>query len=199
MTAEHAVIGATDHDPRRKATGKMRGRRLNHFYPGFSDVSQGESRDGDLSQLPERLDILASAAHPQLRAACRKIAVGDEFALTPAELRPMERAIASVRRASGAARIVAKALLAELGAPPAVELPRSASRAPRWPPGFVGSLAHDGEFAVAAVAPAASILGVGIDVEPALPLPEDLLDMIATHENVSSSKAISSRRGCFSA
>jgi 4'-phosphopantetheinyl transferase EntD len=52
---------------------------------------------------------------------------------------------------------------------------------------------------VAAVAPAASILGVGIDVEPALPLPEDLLDMIATHENVSSSKAISSRRGCFSA
>jgi 4'-phosphopantetheinyl transferase EntD len=55
-----------------------------------------------------------------------------------------------------------------------------ASRAPRWPPGFVGSLAHDREFAVAAVAPAASILGVGIDVEPRLPLPEELLDMIAT-------------------
>jgi 4'-phosphopantetheinyl transferase EntD len=92
----------------------------------------------------------------------------------------MERAIASVRRASGAARIVAKALLAELGAPPAVELPRSASRAPLWPPGFVGSLAHDPEYAAAAVAPTAAIRGVGIDIEPPLPLPEDLLDVIAT-------------------
>ena len=92
----------------------------------------------------------------------------------------MDRAIASVRRASGAARIVARALLAELGAPPAVELPRSASRAPQWPPGFVGSLAHDGEYAAAAVAPAPSIRGVGIDIEPPLPLPEDLLDVIAT-------------------
>ena len=131
-------------------------------------------------QFSERLRALASVAHPQLRAACRKIAVGDEFALTPEELRPMERAIAPVRRASGAARIVAKTLLAELGAPPEVELPRLASRAPRWPPGFVGSLAHDREFAVATVAPAASILGVGIDVEPRLPLPEELLDIIAT-------------------
>ena len=136
--------------------------------------------DGVEQELSERLRSLASAAHPALRVACRRIALGDEFALTPAELRPMERAVASVRRASGAARIAAKGLLAELGAPPGVELPRSASRAPRWPPGFVGSLAHDRDFAVAAVAPAASILGVGIDVEPPLPLPEDLLDMIAT-------------------
>jgi 4'-phosphopantetheinyl transferase EntD len=92
----------------------------------------------------------------------------------------MDRAIASVRRASGAARIVAKALLGELGASPGVELPRSSSRAPQWPPGFVGSLAHDREFAAAAVARTPSILGVGIDIEPPLPLPEDLLDMIAT-------------------
>jgi 4'-phosphopantetheinyl transferase EntD len=143
-------------------------------------VTHDEISRDTLSQLSERLGALAGAAHPQLRAACRRIAVGDEFALTPAELRPMNRAIASVRRASGAARIVAKALLAELGAPPPVELPRSASRAPQWPPGFVGSLAHDGEYAAAAVAPAPSIRGVGIDIEPPLPLPEDLLDVIAT-------------------
>ena len=145
-------------------------------------MTHDESSGAILSQLSERLDILASAAHPQLRAACRKIAVGDEFALTPAELRPMDRAIASVRRASGAARIVAKALLAELGGPPAVELPRSsASRAhPQWPSGFVGTLAHDDEFAVAAVTRVPSIRGVGIDVEPPLPLPGDLLDVIAT-------------------
>ena len=92
----------------------------------------------------------------------------------------MDRAIASVRRASGAARIVAKTLLANLGASPPFELPRSASRAPLWPPGFVGSLAHDDEFAAAAVAPSEAIRGLGIDIEPALPLPEALLDTIAT-------------------
>ena len=92
----------------------------------------------------------------------------------------MDRAIPSVRRASGAARIVARTLLANLGASPPFELPRSASRAPLWPPGFVGSLAHDDEFAAAAVAPSEAIRGLGIDIEPALPLPEALLDTIAT-------------------
>jgi 4'-phosphopantetheinyl transferase EntD len=132
------------------------------------------------SDLSDKLAILASAAHPELRAGCREIAAGDELALTPAELRPMDRAVASVRRASGAARIVARGLLAKLGASPEVELPRSASGAPQWPPGFVGSLSHDDRFAVAAVARAPTILSVGIDVEPPLPLPEDLLDMVAT-------------------
>jgi 4'-phosphopantetheinyl transferase EntD len=132
------------------------------------------------SPLSERLGALARAAHPELRAACRMIAAGDELALTPTELRPLERSIPSVRRASGAARIVAKALLAELGAPAGVELPRSTSRAPTWPKGFVGSLAHDKEYAAAAVARSTSLRGVGIDIEPALPLPEELLDRIAT-------------------
>ena len=153
--------------------------KLSHFNPGFSDVSQDESSGGALSQLSDRLNVLASAAHPQLLAACREITFGDEFALTPAELLPMNRTIASVRRKSGAARIVAKTLLAKLGASAGVELPRSTSGAPEWPPDFVGSLAHDGEYAVAAVARATFIRGVGIDVEPALPLPEDLLDMVA--------------------
>ena len=100
-------------------------------------MSKDGSADKARIQLSERLRALASAAHPQLRAECRRIADGDEFALTPAELRPIERAVAQVRRASGAARIVARTLLTELGAPPGVELIRSASRAPKWPPGFV--------------------------------------------------------------
>ena len=150
------------------------------FNPGFSEVTDEETSREALPQLSVRLSLLARSAHPQLCAACRQITVGDEFALTPAELRPIERSIASVRRASGAARIVARTLLAKLGASPAVELPRSASRAPRWPPGFVGSLAHDHEYAVAAVARSSALRGVGIDIEPPLPLPEGLLEMIAT-------------------
>jgi 4'-phosphopantetheinyl transferase EntD len=144
-------------------------------------VTDGKSSGNILAPLSERLDALAGAAHPLLRAGCREITAGDELALTPAELSPMDRSIVSVRRASGAARIVAKTLLAKLGASPEVELPRSASRAPVWPPGYVGSLAHDDEYAAAAVAPAHALRGVGIDIEPALPLPEDLLGTIATH------------------
>ena len=143
-------------------------------------MTDDENSGAILSSLSERLDALASAAHPQLRAACRKITAGDELALTPAELRPMGRSIDSVRRASGAARIVARTLLAKLGASPGVELPRSASRAPHWPPGFVGSLAHDHHYAAAAVARSLSLRGVGIDIEPPLPLPEGLLEIIAT-------------------
>jgi len=143
-------------------------------------VSNDESGCKTSMQLSERLDALAQVAHPGLLAACRRIAVGDELALTPAELRPLERSIDKVRRASGAARIVARTLLAKLGASPGVELPRSASRAPAWPAGFVGSLAHDDEFAVAAVAGSISLRSVGIDIEPALPLLEDLIDLIAT-------------------
>jgi 4'-phosphopantetheinyl transferase EntD len=44
----------------------------------------------------------------------------------------------------------------------------------------VGSLAHDSNVAVAAVAKASEFLGVGIDVEPAEPLDSDLLDIVAT-------------------
>lgn len=136
---------------------------------------------GDAARLLARqLAVLAAAADPELRAGCRAIAPGDECALTAAELAPIARAVTPVRRASGAARILARALLAELGAPADVELPRLASGAPRWPAGFAGSLAHDDEFAVAAVAPDRLLQGVGIDVEPAAPLPEDALALIAT-------------------
>jgi 4'-phosphopantetheinyl transferase EntD len=155
------------------------------FNPGFDEVTDNACGDKARSLLSERLNLLARSAHPRLCAACREISAGDEFALTPAELRPMERSIASVRRASGAARIVARGLLAKLGVSPDVELPRSPTRAPQWPQGFVGSLAHDRQFAAAAVAPSTSLRGVGIDIEPAEPLPEDLLETIATRSEQS--------------
>lgn len=93
---------------------------------------------------------------------------------------PIRNAIAPVRRASGAARIVAKELPSKLGAPPNLDLSKSNSGAPLWPQSFVGSLAHDHEVAVALVAPSRSLRSVGVDVEPILPLPGHLLDLVAT-------------------
>jgi 4'-phosphopantetheinyl transferase EntD len=132
------------------------------------------------SELSHALAGLAAAAHPALRSGCRPITLGDECALTEAELAPVRNAVTSVRRATGTARILARALLAEAGGPCGAEIPRARSGAPRWPPGFVGSLAHDAEFAVAVVAPSQSVVSVGVDLEPALPLPGDLLDLVAT-------------------
>lgn len=134
--------------------------------------------------LAARLAALAAAAHPALRTGCRAIAEGDEFALTATELATMGRAVAAVRRASGAARIVARDLLARLGGPLSAELPRAPSGAPRWPEGYAGSLAHDAVVAVAVVTPAGALHGVGVDVEPALPLEAAILPLIATRDEL---------------
>jgi 4'-phosphopantetheinyl transferase EntD len=55
---------------------------------------------------------------------------------------------------------------------------RSPSGAPFWPEGVVGSLAHDDEFAVAAVALRTDIARLGVDIEPAEPLPSDIVDRV---------------------
>lgn len=131
-------------------------------------------------QLSDQLTALGRLAHPELQVACRSITIGDELALAPAELAPLAGSVVSVRRASGAARIIAKEILARLGSPPPVELPKSASGAPRWPDGYVGSMAHDEACAIVAIAPAWAIRGVGIDVEPRQALPKNLLHLVAT-------------------
>jgi len=116
-------------------------------------------------------------AHGVLIGA-RRIRIGDEQAAPP----PAREGAAALerRRASGAARIVARQLLAELGADADAEIARAPSGAPLWPPGIVGSLAHDGKFALAAVGPAGRLAGIGVDVEPAEPLPADLVDFVLT-------------------
>jgi 4'-phosphopantetheinyl transferase EntD len=101
----------------------------------------------------------------------RRIAAGDEAAF-PDPTEPLGR-----RRASGAARLAAREALASLGGPADAPLPRSPGRFPLWPPGFVGSLAHDETLAVAACARAADFAALGVDVEPAEPLPEEVAEI----------------------
>ncbi len=126
-----------------------------------------QAPDGGLALGPLR----AALAPAGVRIGARRIAPGDEAAFTTDSAEPLAR-----RRASGAARLVARRLLAELGGDSEPALPRSASRAPVWPAGFVGSLAHDAEYAVAAVARARDLASLGVDVEPAEPLPDDVLE-----------------------
>src|SRR5260370_19918691 len=109
----------------------------------------------------------------------RRIAVGDEHALVQAEATPFATCALKIRRQSGAARIVARRLLRALGEPNAA-LPRSASGAPAWPSGILGSIAHDDEVAVATVVRSGRLRSLGIDVEPAHALPRELVPIVAT-------------------
>jgi 4'-phosphopantetheinyl transferase EntD len=117
------------------------------------------------------IDLTARLAARGVILQTRPIAVGDEDAFAdPSE--PLAR-----RRASGAARIAARAALAALGGDVTAPLPRTPRGYPLWSAGFVGSLAHDAALAVALVAPAVRFAAVGVDVEPCEPLPDDVTEI----------------------
>jgi 4'-phosphopantetheinyl transferase EntD len=109
----------------------------------------------------------------------RLIADGDELALLPAEIPAFAGSVLKVRRASGAARIVGRALLSRFGQA-SCAIPKSTAGMPVWPAGIVGSLAHDAKVAIAAIAAQSDFQSVGIDIEPAEALAPDLLDIVAT-------------------
>jgi 4'-phosphopantetheinyl transferase EntD len=109
----------------------------------------------------------------------RRIEAGDEQCLSAAESAGRERAVLSVRRASGAARLLARQLCAQLGVSVA-EIPRSGTGLPAWPEGIAGSLAHDSDYAAAIIARREFVGGVGIDIEPIETLSAELIARIAT-------------------
>ncbi|MET0471606.1 MAG: 4'-phosphopantetheinyl transferase superfamily protein, partial [Xanthobacteraceae bacterium] len=118
-------------------------------------------------------------ALPGVAVGHRLISPGDEHALLKEEAPALAASVVKVRRASGAARIVARQLLAQLGYANCA-LPKGPTGAPVWPAGIVGSLAHDSRVAVAAVGMRADVGALGIDVEPAECLPSELLDLVVT-------------------
>ena len=128
---------------------------------------------------PSLQRALETLSAPGILVGHRLISPGDELALLAEEAHSIASPLIGVRRASGAARIVGRALLARLGHA-ACAVPRSPSGAPLWPAGVTGSFAHDQHVAVAAVALCRDVAALGIDVEPAALLPPELLDMVVT-------------------
>lgn len=114
-----------------------------------------------------------------VRIAGREISAGDERALFEEERIAAHTHRLDRLRASGAARIAARTILGDFGHFRA-SLPRGPTGAPQWPPGIVGSLAHDDRIAVAVIASTEDCASLGVDVEPASPLPGDLVEMVAT-------------------
>src|SRR5215475_15727645 len=128
---------------------------------------------------PALQSAIDALSFPGIMIGHRLISPGDEHALLPEEAPTFASSVVKVRRASGAARVAVRQLLARLGYPEC-PVPRAPSGAPIWPMGVVGSLAHDARVAVAAVGRSRDVAALGIDVEPAQCLPPELMDMIAT-------------------
>ncbi|MFH8384082.1 4'-phosphopantetheinyl transferase [Kitasatospora sp. NPDC018058] len=100
-----------------------------------------------------------------------------EARLEPAEEAVVANAVDKRRREFTTVRHCARAALARLGVPYRPLVP-GLRGAPSWPDGVTGSLTHCDGFRAAAVARAGALASVGIDAEPALPLPEGVLDVV---------------------
>lgn len=99
-------------------------------------------------------------------------------ALSEAERRSLAGFEPATRAGMVAARLAARALFARVGLG-GVDLPRVEGRAPEWPAGWHGSLAHCSRTGAAAIAPAA-LRGVGIDIEAATDIDDATLAVFAT-------------------
>lgn len=85
-------------------------------------------------------------------------------ALYPEEHALVARAVLKRQRELATGRVLARRLLADVGAPPG-PLSSGPDRAPLWPPGFSGSISHTDDVCVAAVAPTSVRASLGVDVE----------------------------------
>ena len=132
------------------------------------------------------LDWLRSQLPPGSAAALR--AVGAPGAsLFPAEAALIPRAGDKRRREFAAGRAAARAALLAIGFPPAPLLSYPEGD-PVWPAGVVGSIAHSDQWALAVVAAADRLSGLGVDLESDAPLPPDLAAAICRAEERAASR-----------
>jgi 4'-phosphopantetheinyl transferase EntD len=99
--------------------------------------------------------------------------------LFPEEQKIIAHAVETRQRDFAAVRSCARACLGRLGYPQVPILP-GLGGAPTWPAGVQGSMTHCAGYAAAAVSPHRRISAIGIDAEPDAPLPDGVLDLIAT-------------------
>jgi 4'-phosphopantetheinyl transferase EntD len=116
---------------------------------------------------------LRSLAPAGVRTACREISPDDWVGLHEAERRLVARAVPKRRHEFASGRAVLHELL-DSNEP----ILTDHRRAPAWPAGACGSLAHDDRYVVAAVSTDPGVQALGIDIEPATPLSAELAGVI---------------------
>lgn len=99
--------------------------------------------------------------------------------LDPAEARAVAAAVPSRVAEFTTGRACAHEALRRLGVPDG-SIGRGSRGEPLWPAGVVGSITHCDGLRAAAVARRGEVTGVGIDAEPHLPLPADVMELTLT-------------------
>jgi 4'-phosphopantetheinyl transferase EntD len=99
--------------------------------------------------------------------------------LFPAEEKIIAQAVEQRQREYATVRSCARACLERLGYAPVAILPGDGG-APTWPAGVLGSMTHCAGYAAAAVGLLPQISAIGIDAEPDAPLPDGVLELVAT-------------------
>ncbi len=117
------------------------------------------------------LACLEDLAGPDISVAIS--AVGSEDGLLDPEPLAVTRAVAKRRAEFAAGRRAARTAMRKAGYPEAA-IPQGPRRAPVWPDGLVGSLSHDSDLAIAGIAPASKLAGLGLDLTEAADFPERL-------------------------
>ena len=117
----------------------------------------------------------------------------DDASLLPPEESRWLAPMAPVRRREFAmGRNAARRALGRLGLPSVVIGRREEDRDPVWPEGIVGSISHTHGVAVAACARAGDVLAIGLDVERAGPLGDDIVREICRDEELEALRNVDS-------
>jgi enterobactin synthetase component D / holo-[acyl-carrier protein] synthase len=122
--------------------------------------------------------LLAAVTSGNVVVRERRVDVADAD-LPLAERAAIANAVPSRRREFATTRRCARDALAELGFPVDALL-RDEHGMPAWPTGVVGALTHCEGYRGAAVAERRRVLTLGVDAEIDAPLPEGVLEAVAT-------------------
>ncbi len=115
------------------------------------------------------LNAALDAAVPEGVCVALEDPQAEPLGLYPVEHQHVARALDKRRREFAAGRRAARAALACLGQG-SVALPARPSRAPVWPPGYVGSISHCADLCLALAARKGALRSLGCDVELRSPL-----------------------------
>lgn len=120
----------------------------------------------------ERLRALAAdVLDPSISVAATRIDGFDGSELLGVEIEAIAKASQRRRAEFTAGRVAARMAM---GSDDVV--PMGADRAPVWPDGWRGSITHSRDWALAAVSRGTGM--IGLDLEPAEPLPEDVIETV---------------------
>ena len=116
---------------------------------------------------------------PATAACAESFGASPGTGLFPEEEALVARATHKRRQEFATGRECAREALAAIGIGK-MPIMRGFRGAPQWPAGIVGSITHCAGYCASAVARAGDLAAIGLDAEPAAPLPGGVLEMVTT-------------------